>query len=355
LKKKIGSGSIFLLDVRERDEFKDWRIEGSENIPLVDLLSPEVRATLPRDKEIVTICSVGPRSREAAGWLNGAGFKASHLYGGLIAWSRLYDVSSIQPRPDFRIFQIKRMAKGCVSYMVCGGRSAAVIDPSIQLSEYVKLANGQGLNITNVIDTHLHADHISGAKALAGVTGAKLHLSSAEGYSGMSYEDICEDELMSIDGIQIRFLHTPGHTPGSVSLMVDSGYLLTGDFLFLDSIARPDLHGEDERCARQLYHSYHSILQSLPTSIQILPAHFGPATRTGMKFTTAALGEVRSRLTVLSSREEEFLRYVLRGGPQKPMNYSAIQSLNRTFGVIDGIEAELLEAGPNRCTLTASQ
>jgi glyoxylase-like metal-dependent hydrolase (beta-lactamase superfamily II) len=134
--------------------------------------------------------------------------------------------------------------------------------------------------------------------------------------------------------------------------MLDDRFLMTGDYLFLDSIGRPDLQGDAPRFAKELYHSYQSELLTLPEEITILPAHLGPSSPIKMgRPASASLGQVLHRVPIIMADEEEFLTYATAPMLPKPANYNTIMDVNRNFRSLEKGDAEMLEAGPNRCTL----
>ncbi len=342
----------FLMDVREPHEFAQWRIEGSANIPLAVLLSmPDLRG-FDRKREIVTICPIGIRSADAAEYLTTKGFKASNLEGGLVAWGRVYDTAIVnRVAGGLAIYQLRRMGKGCTSYVLSHSGECVVVDPGSHTSEYTDLAAHHRLRITHVVDTHLHADHVSGAKRLAALSGATLHLGKGEKYEWRGFEPLAEGSKIDF-GVELRAVSTPGHTWGSTCLLLDYRYILTGDTLFVDSIARPDLHGEAERFSRALYNSYHSKLMKYQKQLVILPAHFTPETNVCCgKAVDANLGEVVDSLPPMHMEEGAFVKYILSNLPQRPYNYEKIIQMNAAGSDYDPSTVDELEAGPNRCAL----
>jgi hydroxyacylglutathione hydrolase len=181
---------------------------------------------------------------------------------------------------------------GCAAYLVgCGGKGkCAVVDHQAKdVDRYVAFAESKGMAITHAIDTHVHADHVSGGPSLAERVGAHycLHASADVAFEFTPLED---GEEIELGNVRARVRHTPGHTPESVCLLVtdlrrgpDPWFLLTGDTLFVGAVGRPDLPGEAERSAAELYESIHSKLLSLPDTLEIYPAHFaGSACGAGM-------------------------------------------------------------------------
>jgi glyoxylase-like metal-dependent hydrolase (beta-lactamase superfamily II) len=224
----------------------------------------------------------------------------------LDGWNDVYDIAVIPPtidsnkrnnRSPVKIWQLRRVSKGCMTYIVSsaskeknGGssRSAIVIDPTCGVNVPInKIAKENDLHITNVIDTHMHADHVSGATKLAKVTGNGVYVSSIEGYQIDQHDNNTRvtvsqiksgDRIALSNGIYLDAIHTPGHTKGSMSFRLtisdNTNYLFTGDLLFVDGIGRPDLHDKAEEFAGNLFNTYHQKILNLPDETIILPAHF---------------------------------------------------------------------------------
>jgi glyoxylase-like metal-dependent hydrolase (beta-lactamase superfamily II) len=140
---------------------------------------------------------------------------------------------------------------GCASYLVgCESKGiAAVIDPDREIQKYLDVAQSRGLTITHIIETHLHADHVSGNTALAARTGADIYVHEASG-AEYEHESLKHDDMLELGNIRLHILHTPGHTPESITLLIsdttraeEPWLALTGDTLFVGDIGRPDLVG----------------------------------------------------------------------------------------------------------------
>src|SRR5215217_4988857 len=168
---------IFLLDVREPDEFMNWNIDNSENIPLVQI--PQFIDRIPKDKEIVTICPAGNRSAMVTLMLQRLGYNVKTLEDGLTSWSSAYErvarIFEVGEGKRVKIVQLRRIGKGCLSYIIESSYEATIIDPLLPIEDYLGIAEGEmNAKITKVMDTHLHADHVSGAKELSKTAKAEL-------------------------------------------------------------------------------------------------------------------------------------------------------------------------------------
>ncbi len=344
-----------LIDVREPDEFQDWRIEKSTNIPMEKLVTPSGIKSISRRADIVTICGHGIRSAEAANFLRKKGFAARSLAGGMTAWSKLYDNAplALPDGENLRMIQLRRIGKGCTSYLLSCDGEGVVIDPSILTENYLSAAEEDGVKIRQVLDTHQHADHISGARALAQACGAQLYLNPLDNYRFRGFTSIQDGDRILIGGeVTIEAIHSPGHTRGSTCFLVGERILLTGDILFTEGIARPDLHEKAEEFAGQLYHTYKKLFERLPGETLVLPAHFSSAVKIefGKPF-FSTLRELHGRFSILDASEREFISQVLKRIPPTPPNYQSILEINRGETAYDPELADELEEGPNRCAL----
>lgn len=394
LKKRIDKGEdIFILDVRTPEEHKSWKVsydryQDSSVIPIDTLSSADSLKQIPKDKEIVTFCGHGNRSMSAAKILSKLGYNVKSIVGGLDGWNNVYDIASISDTDSspIRIWQIRRISKGCMSYMVANtyDKSAIVIDATCKIDKAIsKVVNENDLHITKVIDTHMHADHLSGATRLAKIYGADVYISSLEEYNtkngsadGLSFKSIRDGDIIQVgDGVVLEAIHTPGHTNGSMSFRLQSGikktktinssnnidkdnnnhnsYLFTGDTLFVDGIGRPDLHNKAEEFTQNLFNTYHQKILNLPDETLILPAHFGSSFE-HQKLISNTIKSIKQKMNLLSASEAEFIKFVIDSTPPtQPMNYEKIISINKNMTLCDTIEQKDIEAGPNACGISA--
>jgi glyoxylase-like metal-dependent hydrolase (beta-lactamase superfamily II) len=193
------------------------------------------------------------------------------------------------------------------------------------------------MKIQYVFETHIHADHISGARELAQKTGAKIALHASADVL-FSFTSLIDNQEIQLGNVNIRVLHTPGHTPESICLLVtdktrgsDPWFVLTGDTLFVGSVGRPDLPGNTKESARSLYQAIQSKIFSLPEFVEIFPAHFsGSVCGKGLsgKPSSTILFEKRSNPT-LSLTENEFVEKVSAGIEDKPQEMHKNLNLNR--------------------------
>jgi glyoxylase-like metal-dependent hydrolase (beta-lactamase superfamily II) len=342
--------TLYLLDVREPDEVADWHIAGAHNIPLGSL---ETRLSeVPREKEIVTVCAKGTRALEASGVLAAHGVHSRALEGGMGAWACTYDFVEGE-FAGATVVQIRRRGKGCLSYVVGGATNAVVIDPSLDIVQYLDVAARHGWRISHVLDTHLHADHISGARELAAESGAKLWLNPADPFR-FPFEPLVDGgsfELKPGVDLRVSSVSVPGHTEGSTMYQLGEHAIFTGDTLFLESVGRPDLADEAEAFAHHLYESLHQRVLPLSDEITVFPAHFGPSVEVhAHEFVARALGSLREELAALALGEEDFVAWAIANVKDRPGNYKEIVRINAGEVDLDA-QGVALEMGPNRCAI----
>jgi glyoxylase-like metal-dependent hydrolase (beta-lactamase superfamily II) len=357
-----------ILDVRNEEEFASWTIEGLPpnsllNIPYFLFLEDEQACLdrVPGGREVTVVCAKGGSSAFVAALLAQHGIRARNLQGGMIAWGDLHVTSRVASPQEstLTLFQINRVGKRCLSYLIISEGQALAIDPARYIAWYTSLAQAQQAQLTRVIDTHLHADHLSGGPELARALGIPYHirLDDAAG-ARFPYHSLDDGARLVLGSsvVEIIALHTPGHTPGSTSLLVNDRYLLTGDTLFVSSIGRPDLGDKAEEWAQLLYRTLFERIAGLADDVLILPAHYSDASemrRDGIVATT--LGEARHENPVFQRRtEQEFLEYVLNRLPAQPSIYQEIRRANLGRIVFDDEHAIEAELGPNQCAATVS-
>jgi len=361
LRQWLESGEpVTVLDVRPARERVEWSIPQSLHTDAYDALwagDPHALdgVDLPPDKPVVTVCAAGRTSRLAAQRLRVRGFRVFTLLRGMKGWSLAWNTAEVPViLPGVRVIQVRRTGKGCLSYIVAAGGEAIVIDPSVQVKVYLRIARAEGWRIRGVVETHVHADHLSRARLLSRVTGATLFVPSQSRISFPS-RGVNDGDVIPIgsSAVSLSALRTPGHTAESTCYALADALLFTGDTLFLSSIGRPDLEagrGEAESRGHDLFHSLTRIL-ALPSSVQILPGHTGEPVAFDKKPLTATLRDVKAGIALLGEPEAAFVTTLLARIPETPPNYSVIVSLNEAGTMPEGDPAEL-EAGANRCALS---
>ncbi|HSA98184.1 MAG TPA: rhodanese-like domain-containing protein, partial [Candidatus Nitrosotenuis sp.] len=319
--------NVFLLDVREPQEYSEFRIPGAVNIPLSRLFMPGAHSEIPKDKKIITICSHGNRSMVATFALAQRGIEATSLVGGMALWNQVLNATVLREE-GITIIQVEKVGKGCLSHIVGSDGEAVVIDPTYPAAKYVEFAQKEGLRISGVIDTHQHADHVSAARDLAQITGAKLYFSKLEEYKFES-EKVEDGKTIPFGSKQLRAIHTPGHTAGSMSYVLDDKYVFSGDILFVEGIGRPDLRDQVEEYATELYDTLHGKLLKFSDNTKIFPTHHGEGVRPAEDGTYHTTVGMAKKLPLLDLDKSEFVSKVVSITTPRPMNYSMIIKINK--------------------------
>ncbi|MBN8193128.1 MBL fold metallo-hydrolase [Bacillus sp. NTK074B] len=362
LTKKIMDGEkMFILDVRPKEAFDDWKVEGKNvkiiNKPFSELKDnlESVQAILPKSEAIYVICAKGNSSTKTAEMLVEAGMDNIYsVEGGMQAWSEYIEPVKIGELAGGEIYQFVRIGKGCLSYAVVSKGEVAFIDPSRLLKPYKDFVQEYNLSVKAVLDSHLHADHISGGQSLSKEFDSPYYLPRKDAEEVQySYEELTDETIINIGNTTIDAVYSPGHTIGSTSFIVDHHYLLTGDILFIDSIGRPDLAGKAEDWVGDLRETLYSRYKNLQNDLIVLPAHF---------MTIEEMNEDGSISHLLSDlyKEnhglniddgEEFRKMVTENLPPQPNSYEKIRETN--MGKINPEEEEKreMETGPNRCAV----
>ncbi len=349
--------AVEVVDIRPKSDYDVWHVPGSQNVDAYQAIyanspGPLAGYTAPPNTTVVTVCFVGQTSRVAAQYLQSRGIDAKSLSGGMQAWSLAWNKAEVQlAQSEVQIIQLRRTGKGCLSYLVASQGEAVVIDPSLEPEIYAHLAESHGLRIASVVDTHVHADHLSRSRPLAALTGADYQL-PANDRVDFAFQPLQEGDKLAIGNSKIQVISTPGHTFESVSLMLDDEALFTGDTLFLDGVGRPDLkadRAETEQRARIL-HSTLQHLSSLDPALVILPCHTGRPVAFDGKPVAGTLQSIVASVEALQYGEDEFVSWIFGRIPANPPNYETIVQLNEK-GMMPELNPTMLEAGANQCAV----
>jgi len=357
LRKWLETGKeVSVLDVRPIQERVEWYIPGSVYFNAYDKLkanNPNALQGLHLDKTIpvVSICAGGKTSKIAADLLHQQGFEAYSLEGGMKGWSLSWNTAKLS-FPAFEIIQFRRTGKGCLSYIIASGNQAMVVDASLPVQVYQDLLIKEGLVLKCVIETHIHADHLSRSKQLAENNKVTLHLPFTNKVN-FKFEPITETTVFQIGRISIKAIHTPGHTLESTSYLIDDKVLLTGDTLFINGVGRPDLKASNEEAiqkSKMLYQSLQRLL-TYDDSIIILPAHTSQPVDFDNEAVQTTIEEVKKTVAMLQMSEEAFINTLLDRIPPTPVNYLSIveKNIKGDFSDVNPVD---LEAGANRCAVS---
>jgi hydroxyacylglutathione hydrolase len=228
---------------------------------------------------------------------------------------------------------------GCAAYLLgCGtlGKGAVVDARADDIDGYIAFAATKGLRLTHVIDTHVHADHRSGGRELARRVDATYHVHESADLM-FPFTPLHDGDEIELGNTRVTVLHTPGHSPDSVCLLVtdlkrgsEPWFVLTGDTLFVGAVGRPDLPGRARENAAQLYASLHDRLLGLPDDLEIYPGHFsGSVCGTGLSGKPTSTLAFEKRWNSMLSLDQQGFIEALSDVPPRPAEMERILAVNR--------------------------
>ncbi|MDH3298407.1 MAG: MBL fold metallo-hydrolase [Gemmatimonadota bacterium] len=360
-----GGENIQVLDVRAAHRLAAGTVEApnfvNETGSVIMGLDDPTQVGIDPSARVAVVCGHGNASLTVAGFLAAKGFNALSLRGGVTAWMDMLRQRVVPAPAGFdRLVQFDRVGKGALGYLVVCGDEALAVDPSRAWQTWADAAEAAGARLVGVADTHVHADYISGAPALSATLGVPYYLHAADAVypydetPGMvEFTAIRDGDEISVGSSAITVCHTPGHTLGSVCFLLGEEAILTGDFLFVGSIGRPDLAGRTEAWTGDLWASLNAARATWPREAVVYPAHYGTD---GERNPDLSVGRMFKELVganpVLKITDEaEFRAYVNRGISAPPDAYRTIKAVNVGLAAVSSQEAQVLEAGKNECAL----
>ena len=347
---------VFILDVRPTDQRKEWHIAESTHIDAYKRLNEGDKTVLdevdiPSNATVVTVCAAGRTSLIAAKALQQKGVNAYSLQGGMKAWNYAWNTAEVTLDNNVKVIQVRRTAKGVLSYVIGSAGEAVVIDAALNPGVYTNIAKKHGWTIKYVMDTHIHADYVSRTRDLANASNAK-HLMIDKAKVDFNFVSIRNGDSIRVGDSLIEFVYTPGHTWESTTFKLDNSAIFTGDTLFVDSVGRPDLKAEQaegEEKAKALYTSLKKLL-SLNQDIVVFPAHTSNTVNFDGKIIAESIKAIKLNLKVLDLKETDFVEHTTTRTPPTPPNYQAIALINKSGSYGNQVLADL-EAGGNHCAI----
>jgi glyoxylase-like metal-dependent hydrolase (beta-lactamase superfamily II)/rhodanese-related sulfurtransferase len=347
---------VSILDVRPINERSEWFIPQSIYTNVYAKLKARDKTALKGvhlDKKIpvVTVCAGGKTSMIAAEILREEGYQAYSLTDGMKGWSLAWN-KAVVSFDEYEVIQLRRTGKGCLSYIIRSGNEAIVIDASLPIEVYDNILQENKWTVKAVMETHIHADHLSRSKQLASHLKVPLLLPIPNKVT-FSHDKIEDRQEIQVGGISVKVIATPGHTIESVCFLVNNETLLTGDTLFINAVGRPDLKANEEEARKRatlLYDSLQSLIQ-LSDDIAVFPAHTNTPTDFDGKPVTASIAEIKKDIPVLKLSKDDFIKKILEKLPPPPANHLAIVERNLS-GDLSNVNAIDLEAGANRCAVS---
>lgn len=357
-----------VLDVRAPDKVTKGHIALGQAIDFHALPNSRLLALPALDalgidgaRPVIVVCGHGNSSQRATSFLRAHGVEAYSVRGGMAAWETVYVPRSLAPTPTIeRIVQLDRVGKGALSYVLVSSGEAVVVDPGRHVERYDAVLADLGARPITVVDTHMHADYVSGGRAAAARWGVPYHVHAADAVSPfdgtpgrLSFTAIEEDTQLRFGRASLHVAHTPGHTLGSVTLFSGDGLALSGDFVFVQSLGRPDLGGQAAAWAQQLWTSLERARAEWPGELLVLPAHYAAEVERRADRTVGARWDVIVATNpALNLRDRvEFLSWVAAHNTPPPVAYGTIKLVNLGLVDVSDAQAETLESGPNLCAV----
>ena len=362
----IDQGSIpFILDVRNQDDFAQWQVEGTKpvatrNVPIWVAMEEAEQLAREIPDGTVVICAHGNGSGLFLDTLAEEGREAVNLEGGTASWAELLVSKRIDGLPDGMVgWQVLRPAKACLSYVLgVPGQGCIVVDPARFPDTYLRLADEHDMPIRHVVDTHIHADHISGGPALSQALGVPYHVpvEDAGRRAPFANEPFADGQRIELGeaNLEVLAIKMPGHTPGSICINVPGHLILTGDTVFVRGLGRPDLTGKAADLAKELFHTIHDRLAPLDPRTMVMPAHWTlmeEVDADGMVRTT--LEKVFESALVSEDDMAVFIEEIVSSLPSAPDFYDTIRLVN-SGRPATAEEIETLEIGRNQCAASTS-
>lgn len=357
-----------VLDVRAPEKVESGHIAlgaelefhahpNSKLIALPDVGALDLDATRP----IAVVCGHGNSSKKATAFLRERGYDAYSVIGGMAAWETVYVARQLSPTPSLsHMVQLDRVGKGALSYVLVSDGDAVVVDPGRHLERYDALLTQLRATPAAVVDTHIHADYLSGARAAAARWQVPYFLHPDDAVSPydqrpgkLTYHALGDGDTIAFGRATLRAAHVPGHTLGSIALLADDGLALTGDFLFVKSVGRPDLAGQSESWAKLLWQSLERARQEWPGEFLVLPAHYADESERRADRAIAARFDVIVATNPVAAIQDQrqFLQWISDHAATFPDAYKIIKETNLGLVTVSDPDAELLESGPNQCAI----
>ena len=369
LARRLDAGEpVQVLDVRAPDQVSQSHLTFGAALQFQALPNSQLFALpsleslgLDQARPVAVVCGHGNSSQRTAAFLRDRGFDAYSVAGGMARWETIYVSRRLSPtRAIEHVVQLDRVGKGCLSYVLSSDGDAVVVDPGRHVERYETLLAELHANPVAVIDTHVHADYLSGARRAAERWGVPYFLHPDDARSPyddapgrLAFRPLTDGDHVAFGRAVLRVEHVPGHTLGSLTFIADDALALTGDFLFVASIGRPDLGGKASEWARLLWQSVERARRAWRGDLLVLPAHYTSETeRRADRVVAARFDVVTATNEPLRIRDEHgFLDWIRAREVPFPDAYRTIKMANLGLAAVSDADADTLEFGRSQCAV----
>ena len=356
---------ILVLDVRNQTDYSRFQVESPYlfdmlNVSYYDFMEIEDDsvAKVPKGRAVRIICAKEGSAKYVGEILVKHGFEdVRYLTGGIKTWGNLLVPKPLHESEDYSFYQFIRPGKASCSYGLCSGQEMMLFDPSRNIDFYLDFAKSKNCKIIKTFETHLQADYIAGSRQIAEKSGAVFFGGADFDGTKAGHKAVKDNEIhtFSDGGPDVTVLFTPGHTPGSLTFIVDSTFMLSGDTVFIQSIGRPDLGGQVDQWAVLLFNTIKKVAK-LDGSLLVLPAHYMDWNEANKDLTFClSLKKVKERNKEVFSITEakDFIQYIKDNMREQPPEYALIRLANANTEQYEIDKLEELDLGKNECAATA--
>ncbi len=364
----VGKEDFLLLDVRNETDHSRFPVEGPydirmQNVPYIDFIEDESDslAKVSKGYPVRIVCAKEGSAQYVGEILASNGFDdVGYLEGGIVSWGNMLEATKINNGTDgFDLYQCIRPGKASCNYIITYKDEMILFDPSRNVPFYSEFAREHGIKIVHSFETHLQADYISGSIDLAKATGCTIHAHDGDFHgTKVQYNPLQDGDTFSIPsgGPEVKIIHTPGHTPGSTTFMINDRYMISGDTVFIESVGRPDLGGKAVEWAKTLFGTLQEKILPMDPDVQVLPGHFISWTEAneGMVFQQSLESVIDHNKDVYSiSEEASFVDFIKNNMRKQPDVYGEIRKVNGGFLEVDTEEGDTMDLGKNECAASS--
>ena len=355
---------ILVLDVRNEINFNRFQVESPYPLDMINVsyydfmeIEEESVAKIPKGRAVRIVCAKEGSAKYVGEILVKHGFDdVRYLTGGIKTWGNLLVPRIVHDKDEYKLYQFIRPGKASCSYGICTDTEMMLVDPSRNIDFYIDFAKEKGCKIIKTFESHLQADYIAGSRQIAEKTGAEF-------FGGIDFDgtkagakSVTDEEVhnFSSGGPDVQILLTPGHTPGSLTFIVDDTYMISGDTVFIQSVGRPDLGGQAASWSLMLYNTLQKVAK-LDDSLLVLPGHYMDWSEADedLRF-CLTFRQVKDRnKDVFAMDEKAFGQYIKDNMREQPPEYALVRLANANTEQYDDDKQEELDLGKNECAATA--